>query len=70
MADYIQRGRIHKLTAGANITLDPSSGDDGEIAIAVSGVLVSTAFSGLAKISVGTVAPTSPATGDLWVDTN
>ena len=27
-------------------------------------------FSGVAKISVGTVAPTSPATGDLWIDTN
>lgn len=25
---------------------------------------------GVAKISVGTVAPSSPATGDLWVDTN
>lgn len=26
--------------------------------------------SGFAKMTVGTVAPTSPATGDLWVDTN
>lgn len=25
---------------------------------------------GFAKITVGTTAPTSPATGDLWVDTN
>ena len=25
---------------------------------------------GTGKISVGTVTPTSPATGDLWVDTN
>jgi hypothetical protein len=25
---------------------------------------------GFAKISVGTVAPTAPSTGDLWVDTN
>lgn len=29
-----------------------------------------TQFSGLAKISVGTVEPTSPSAGDLWVDTN
>jgi hypothetical protein len=28
------------------------------------------AFSGTAKISVGTSAPGSPAVGDLWVDTN
>lgn len=27
-------------------------------------------FSGLQKITVGTTQPTSPATGDLWVDTN
>ncbi len=27
-------------------------------------------FSGLQKITVGTTAPASPATGDLWVDTN
>lgn len=29
-----------------------------------------TQFSGLAKITVGTVAPASPATGDVWLDTN
>lgn len=29
-----------------------------------------TQFSGLSKITVGTTAPTSPAVGDLWVDTN
>ncbi len=28
------------------------------------------ACSGTATITVGTVAPGSPATGDLWVDTN
>ncbi len=26
--------------------------------------------SGFAKITVGTVAPSSPAVGDLWIDTN
>lgn len=25
---------------------------------------------GFAKISVGTTAPTSPAVGDIWIDTN
>ncbi len=29
-----------------------------------------TQFSGLSKITVGTVAPVTPSTGDLWVDTN
>jgi len=28
------------------------------------------AFSGLSKITVGTTAPSSPAVGDLWFDTN
>ena len=32
--------------------------------------LDATAFDGLAKITVGTSAPGSPATGDLWCDTN
>lgn len=27
-------------------------------------------FSGLAKITVGTVQPTNPATGDLWIETS
>lgn len=34
------------------------------------GLLPSSAFSGLAKITVGTTAPVGPATGDLWIDTN
>lgn len=40
--------------------------------IAVEGVnlMLSTAFSGLSKITVGTVAPSTPAVGDLWCDTN
>ena len=29
-----------------------------------------TRFSGTSKITVGTSAPVSPATGDLWIDTN
>lgn len=27
-------------------------------------------FSGLSKITVGTVEPTAPSEGDLWIDTN
>jgi Major tropism determinant N-terminal domain/Phage tail repeat like len=29
-----------------------------------------TQFDGLAKITVGATAPSSPSTGDLWIDTN
>ena len=32
--------------------------------------LDATAFSGLAKITVGTSAPVGPSVGDLWCDTN
>lgn len=32
--------------------------------------LNTTAFSGLSKITVGTTAPSNPAIGDLWIDTN
>lgn len=32
--------------------------------------LNSSSFSGFAKITVGTVAPSSPGVNDLWVDTN
>lgn len=31
---------------------------------------VATKVTGTTKITVGTTAPTSPAVGDLWVDTN
>lgn len=31
---------------------------------------VATKVTGTTKITVGTTAPSSPATGDLWVDTN
>ena len=34
------------------------------------GALATSAFSGVAKITVGTAAPGSPSVGDLWVDTN
>jgi len=34
------------------------------------GYMPTTAFSGLAKITVGTIAPTNPNLGDLWIDTS
>lgn len=37
---------------------------------ALDGKLDDSQFSGLSKITVGTSAPGSPSTGDLWVDTN
>ncbi len=37
---------------------------------ALDGKLDDTQFSGLSTITVGTTAPGSPATGDLWVDSN
>jgi len=37
---------------------------------ALNAKLDDTQFDGLAKITVGTTAPSSPSTGDLWIDTN
>jgi len=37
---------------------------------ALDGKLATSAFSGLAKITVSTTEPSSPQVGDLWVDTN
>ncbi len=37
---------------------------------ALNAKLDDTQFDGLTKITVGTTAPSSPATGDLWIDTN
>jgi len=33
-------------------------------------IFLGTSFSGFSKLSVGTVAPSNPSVGDLWVDTN
>jgi hypothetical protein len=55
------------VTGNTNITLVNGTNSLG---VNVTGVLQSTAFSGLAKITVSTTAPSSPAVGDLWVDTN
>jgi len=41
-----------------------------DLQTALDNKLDDTQFSGLTKITVGTVAPVGPATGDLWVDTN
>lgn len=37
MSDYKQVGRIQKLVAGTNITLDPVSGEGGDVTINASG---------------------------------
>jgi hypothetical protein len=37
---------------------------------ALDGKLATTVLSGLSKITVGSSAPGSPTTGDLWIDTN
>lgn len=37
---------------------------------ALDGKLATTVLSGLSKITVSTSAPSSPTTGDLWIDTN
>lgn len=58
------------LIPGSNIsvtTADDSAGEKVDVTIATTGVPQSSGFS---KISVGTVAPSSPSVGDLWVDTN
>lgn len=36
----------------------------------LSGKLSTSVLSGTSKITVGTTAPVSPATGDIWIDTN
>lgn len=41
-----------------------------DLQTALDNKLDDTQFSGLLKLSVGTIAPVAPATGDLWVDTN
>lgn len=64
-------------------TLKPAAVTDslGQVAIANGGTGAGTAAgartnlavpeaSGFAKITVSTTAPTSPAVGDLWIDTN
>jgi hypothetical protein len=37
---------------------------------AETGALATSAFSGLAKITVGTGTPQTPGVGDLWIDCN
>ena len=57
MSDYVQKGRIQKIKAGTGITLDPTSGEDGEITIAASG---GEAFP-IGSVFIGVVS-TDPAT--------
>jgi len=48
-----------------HVTADVEGLDD-----ALSGRLSTSVLSGTSKITVGTTAPVSPATGDIWIDTN
>ena len=41
-----------------------------EVDAAIDNVATKLTKDGTTKITVGTTEPTSPATGDLWVDTN
>ena len=62
------------LTALSNLGLVTDStlaiSDTTGLQAALDNKLDDTQFSGLSKITVGTSAPSSPAVGDLWVDTN
>ncbi len=57
------------LTASV-VELNYTDGVTSAIQTQLDNKLDDTQFSGLSKITVGTSAPGSPATGDLWVDTN
>ena len=63
---------IKTLSLPANTTISTfgaSLVDDADAATARA-TLGTIEASGVAKITVGTTEPTSPATGDLWIDTN
>lgn len=72
----------HKRGTRANLnTLAGSSGlkvgqlyvitdEGGRIAVATSTSAYETFVRGSTKVTVGTSAPSSPATGDIWVDSN
>jgi len=47
-----------------------STSNPHSVTAAQAGALATAAFSGLAKVSVGTSQPGTPSVGDLWVDTN
>lgn len=62
-------GDIYYRNSSANFNR-LAVGSTGQVMTVTGGIPTwSTVLSGTSKISVGTTAPTSPATGDLWVDT-
>jgi hypothetical protein len=81
--NFIPGTNINITTAddSGNEAVDVTVGITGNVAVANGGTgaadaatartnLAVAQAAGFAKMSVGTVAPTSPAVGDLWVDTN
>jgi len=46
------------------------TGDLAQVSTNTAAIATKLTSDGSAKITVGTTEPTSPATGDLWVDTN
>lgn len=54
-------GAVQTVAPGTSLNLLASNG---------STWVSTTVLSGTSKITVGTIAPSSPTTGDLWVDTN
>lgn len=66
----ISKGGTSAFAAGGGSgdVLGPASSVDGQLAVfnGATGKLLEAG----PKLTVGTTAPLSPATGDLWVDTN
>jgi hypothetical protein len=60
----------HKVTNLGTATNTGDAVNKGQMDTALALKVDDTQLVGLSKITVGTVAPTAPAAGDLWVDTN
>lgn len=48
----------------------PAGGTVGQVLHKASGTNYDTGWTSLTKVTAGTTAPTSPAIGDVWIDTN
>ena len=75
IADITTKSHTSLSDKGTNThaTIDShigSTSNPHSVTAAQAGALVASAFSGLAKITVGITEPPTPGVGDLWVDTN